>query len=171
MLGRDADGLLLLLQNGPFAGATAKNDSTSQLQSAAAVGKQAWMPGTTSEAGDAAVSQRSTPNRSVGHGRITAAAHCCGIVVWIACQHESGHCDIVTLIFTRHCKTMPAGCDEPECDGRRAAVQQALRAVKGILNKLTPEKFDRLLAQIIENVKSVDVLNGLIKLVFENAVR
>lgn len=47
---------------------------------------------------------------------------------------------------------------------------QALKSVKGILNKLTPEKFDRLLGQLVANVTSVDVLNGLIKLVFENAV-
>lgn len=47
---------------------------------------------------------------------------------------------------------------------------QALKVVKGILNKLTPEKFERLVGQLIEQVKSVDVLKGLIGLIFENAV-
>ena len=47
---------------------------------------------------------------------------------------------------------------------------QALKAVKGVLNKLTPEKFDRLLAQLLDNVKSAEILHGTISLVFENAV-
>lgn len=47
---------------------------------------------------------------------------------------------------------------------------QATRAVKGILNKLTPENFDRLLQQVLETVKDADVLHGTITLVFENAV-
>ena len=47
---------------------------------------------------------------------------------------------------------------------------QALKAVKGVLNKLTPEKFERLLQQLLDAVKSVEVLRGLITLVFENAV-
>ena len=52
----------------------------------------------------------------------------------------------------------------------RMFVVQALKSVKGVLNKLTPEKFDRLLGQLVAAVTSVDVLNGLIKLVFDNAV-
>jgi translation initiation factor 4G len=47
---------------------------------------------------------------------------------------------------------------------------QALRAVKGILNKLTPEKFERLFKQLLEVVATVDVLQTTISLVFENAV-
>lgn len=47
---------------------------------------------------------------------------------------------------------------------------QALKAVKGVLNKLTPEKFDRLLSQLLDNVKSAEILHGTISLVFENAV-
>jgi hypothetical protein len=54
---------------------------------------------------------------------------------------------------------------------RSVSVDQALKSVKGVLNKLTPEKFDRLLGQLVAAVTSVDVLNGLIKLVFDNAVR
>ena len=38
------------------------------------------------------------------------------------------------------------------------AVLQTLRKVKGILNKLTPEKFDRLLSQLIPLVHSYEVL-------------
>lgn len=41
---------------------------------------------------------------------------------------------------------------------RQAAGEaQALKAVKGILNKLTPEKFDRLLGLLIEQVRAVQV--------------
>ena len=47
---------------------------------------------------------------------------------------------------------------------------QALKQVKGVLNKLTPEKFERLLEQLLDSVKSVEVLRGLISLIFENAV-
>ena len=50
------------------------------------------------------------------------------------------------------------------------APTQALKQVKGVLNKLTPEKFDRLLEQLLDAVKSVEVLRGLITLIFENAV-
>lgn len=47
---------------------------------------------------------------------------------------------------------------------------QSLRKVKGILNKLTPEKFERLLSQLIPLVSSYEVLRGTIRQVFENAV-
>ncbi|GAB4821712.1 hypothetical protein N2152v2_008758 [Parachlorella kessleri] len=49
--------------------------------------------------------------------------------------------------------------------------EQTLRKVKGILNKLTPEKFDRLLSQLIPLVHSYEVLQGTITQVFENAVQ
>ena len=42
--------------------------------------------------------------------------------------------------------------------------------MKGVLNKLTPEKFDRLLVQLLDQVTSAEVLHGTISLVFENAV-
>ncbi|KAF8054978.1 eukaryotic translation initiation factor isoform 4G-2 [Scenedesmus sp. PABB004] len=48
--------------------------------------------------------------------------------------------------------------------------ERALRSVKGILNKLTPEKFERLLNQLLEVVTTADVLKHTIALVFENAV-
>lgn len=47
---------------------------------------------------------------------------------------------------------------------------QALRTIKGILNKLTPEKFERLLQQLLEVITTADVLRHTITLVFENAV-
>lgn len=48
--------------------------------------------------------------------------------------------------------------------------QQGLRKMKGILNKLTPEKFERLLGQLIPLITSHEVLEGTITMVFENAV-
>jgi len=42
--------------------------------------------------------------------------------------------------------------------------------VKGILNKLTPENFDRLLQQVLDIVNDAELLHATIKLVFENAV-
>lgn len=48
--------------------------------------------------------------------------------------------------------------------------QQTLRKVKGILNKLTPEKFERLLSQLVPLVNSHMVVAGTIRQVFENAV-
>ena len=52
-----------------------------------------------------------------------------------------------------------------------AATAASLKAVKGILNKLTPEKFDRLAAQLVDHASvSADVLRGAIALVFEAAV-
>ena len=47
---------------------------------------------------------------------------------------------------------------------------QATRQVKGILNKLTPENFDRLLQQVLDIVNDAEVLHSTISLVFENAV-
>lgn len=48
--------------------------------------------------------------------------------------------------------------------------KQVLRKMKGILNKLTPEKFERLLGQLIPLITSHEVLLGTITMVFENAV-
>lgn len=47
---------------------------------------------------------------------------------------------------------------------------QAIRQLKGILNKLTPEKFDRLLQQLLGVITTADILRQTIALVFENAV-
>ncbi len=73
-----------LLQNGPFgtAGPSAggRNDSTSQLQSAADLGKKAWMPGKTSAEGDAAVS---CSLHDLFTGQVTtycSSAGCCRVV-------------------------------------------------------------------------------------------
>ena len=42
--------------------------------------------------------------------------------------------------------------------------------MKGILNKLTPEKFDILSKQLVQLVTNTDVLQSTITLIFENAV-
>lgn len=42
--------------------------------------------------------------------------------------------------------------------------------MKGILNKLTPENFDRLLQQVLDIVNDAELLHVTIRLVFENAV-
>jgi hypothetical protein len=47
---------------------------------------------------------------------------------------------------------------------------QAARQLKGILNKLTPENFDRLLQQVLDIVNDAELLHATIRLVFENAV-
>lgn len=51
-----------------------------------------------------------------------------------------------------------------------SAEERAIRQVKGVLNKLTPEKFERLLQQLLEVITTADVLKQTITLVFENAV-
>ena len=61
-----------------------------------------------------------------------------------------------------------AGADEARHE--QGTQQQVLRKMKGILNKLTPEKFERLLGQLIPLITSHDILQGTIALVFENAV-
>lgn len=48
--------------------------------------------------------------------------------------------------------------------------ERSVRQVKGVLNKLTPEKFERLLQQLLEVITTADVLKQTITLVFENAV-
>ncbi|XP_019441676.1 PREDICTED: eukaryotic translation initiation factor-like isoform X2 [Lupinus angustifolius] len=48
---------------------------------------------------------------------------------------------------------------------------RVLKTVKGILNKLTPEKFDLLKGQLIESgITSADILKGVISLIFDKAV-
>lgn len=48
---------------------------------------------------------------------------------------------------------------------------KVLRTVKGILNKLTPEKFELLLGQLLNaGIDSAEILKGVISLVFDKAV-
>lgn len=48
---------------------------------------------------------------------------------------------------------------------------RVLKTVKGILNKLTPEKFDLLKGQLIDaGITSADILKGVISLIFDKAV-
>lgn len=49
--------------------------------------------------------------------------------------------------------------------------ERVLKTVKGILNKLTPEKYDLLKGQLIDSgITSADILKGVISLIFDKAV-
>ncbi|XP_061353175.1 eukaryotic translation initiation factor-like isoform X2 [Gastrolobium bilobum] len=55
--------------------------------------------------------------------------------------------------------------------GSLSEKDRVLKTVKGILNKLTPEKFDLLKGQLIDSgITSSDILKGVISLVFDKAV-
>jgi len=55
--------------------------------------------------------------------------------------------------------------------GNLSEKEKVLKAVKGILNKLTPEKFDLLKGQLIEaGITTADILKDVITLIFEKAV-
>ncbi|KAK9101752.1 hypothetical protein Sjap_019006 [Stephania japonica] len=49
--------------------------------------------------------------------------------------------------------------------------ERVLKTVKGVLNKLTPEKFDLLKGQLIDSgITTADILKGVISLIFDKAV-
>ncbi|CAL0320122.1 unnamed protein product [Lupinus luteus] len=55
--------------------------------------------------------------------------------------------------------------------GSLSEKDRVLKTVKGILNKLTPEKFDLLKGQLIDSgITSADILKGVISLIFDKAV-
>ncbi|KAJ8498101.1 hypothetical protein OPV22_008653 [Ensete ventricosum] len=55
--------------------------------------------------------------------------------------------------------------------GNLSEKERVLKTVKGILNKLTPEKFDILKGQLIDaGITTPDILKGVITLIFEKAV-
>ncbi|KHG05617.1 Eukaryotic initiation factor iso-4F subunit p82-34 [Gossypium arboreum] len=55
--------------------------------------------------------------------------------------------------------------------GNLSEKDRVLKTVKGILNKLTPEKYDLLKGQLIDSgITSADILKGVISLIFEKAV-
>ncbi|KAM3762256.1 hypothetical protein ACB098_01G330800 [Castanea mollissima] len=55
--------------------------------------------------------------------------------------------------------------------GTLSEKDRVLKTVKGILNKLTPEKFDLLKGQLIDSgITSADILKGVISLIFDKAV-
>ncbi|DBA68932.1 hypothetical protein WJX79_006578 [Trebouxia sp. C0005] len=58
----------------------------------------------------------------------------------------------------------------PNTAGTVSGLEKATKAVKGTLNKLTPEKFERLLQQLVDVVISAEILHTTISLVFESAV-
>ncbi|KAL3642982.1 Eukaryotic translation initiation factor isoform 4G-1 [Castilleja foliolosa] len=55
--------------------------------------------------------------------------------------------------------------------GNLSDKDRVLKTVKGILNKLTPEKFDLLKGQLIDSgITTADILKGVISLIFDKAV-
>ncbi|KAK2982638.1 hypothetical protein RJ640_007325 [Escallonia rubra] len=55
--------------------------------------------------------------------------------------------------------------------GNLSEKERVLKTVKGILNKLTPEKFDLLKGQLIDSgITTADILKGVISLIFDKAV-
>ncbi|CAH8355710.1 unnamed protein product [Eruca vesicaria subsp. sativa] len=55
--------------------------------------------------------------------------------------------------------------------GTLSEKDKVLKTVKGILNKMTPEKYDLLKGQLIDSgITSADILKGVIQLIFEKAV-
>ncbi|KAK1414028.1 hypothetical protein QVD17_29766 [Tagetes erecta] len=55
--------------------------------------------------------------------------------------------------------------------GTLSEKDRVLKTVKGILNKLTPEKFDLLKGQLIDSgITTADILKGVIALIFDKAV-
>ncbi|XP_073296605.1 eukaryotic translation initiation factor-like isoform X2 [Primulina huaijiensis] len=55
--------------------------------------------------------------------------------------------------------------------GNLSEKDRVLKTVKGILNKLTPEKFDLLKGQLIDSgITTADILKGVISLIFDKAV-
>ncbi|XP_057767205.1 eukaryotic translation initiation factor-like [Salvia miltiorrhiza] len=55
--------------------------------------------------------------------------------------------------------------------GNLSEEDRVLKTVKGILNKLTPEKFDLLKGQLIDSgITTADILKGVISLIFDKAV-
>ncbi|CAI9787424.1 unnamed protein product [Fraxinus pennsylvanica] len=55
--------------------------------------------------------------------------------------------------------------------GNLSEEERVLKTVKGILNKLTPEKFDLLKGQLIDSgITTPDILKGVISLIFDKAV-
>ncbi|XP_058186080.1 eukaryotic translation initiation factor-like isoform X2 [Rhododendron vialii] len=55
--------------------------------------------------------------------------------------------------------------------GTLSEKDRVLKTVKGILNKLTPEKFDLLKGQLIDSgITTADILKGVISLIFDKAV-
>jgi len=71
---------------------------------------------------------------------------------------------------SKFAKAADVGLQAYKPGGNVSGTERALRQIKGVLNKLTPEKFDRLLNQLLEVVATADVLKHTIAMVFENAV-
>lgn len=70
---------------------------------------------------------------------------------------------------TRFAKASDKGLQAWAPATKASGTEKALRQIRGIINKLTPEKFDRLLGQLVGLVTSLDILQGTIRLLFESA--
>ncbi|KAH7422488.1 hypothetical protein KP509_12G010900 [Ceratopteris richardii] len=88
-------------------------------------------------------------------------------------QHESSHLKQLDPITVNGPAPAIVRAVNP-WSARRGEVtekEKILRTVKGILNKLTPEKFEVLLSQLLNcGINSADILKGVISLVFDKAV-
>lgn len=84
-----------------------------------------------------------------------------------ACMPSSLHCCTACVLPPLSPCTRLHAC---ACMRLLCPYAQSVRQVKGVLNKLTPEKFERLLQQLLEVITTADVLKQTITLVFENAV-
>ena len=124
----------------------ANGPSTAKMQKAEDIGRKAWMPG--SVVGGQEKVRSPTPERKL----LSSNPFIYGLV---------------RMLISRHCTIRTA-----EVGALRTCVMllQAVRQIKGILNKLTPENFDRLLQQVLDIVNDAELLHATIKLVFENAV-
>uniref|UniRef100_A0A8D0DGP7 Eukaryotic translation initiation factor 4 gamma 1 n=1 Tax=Sander lucioperca TaxID=283035 RepID=A0A8D0DGP7_SANLU len=61
--------------------------------------------------------------------------------------------------------------EEPENDSEHAKTQDLFKRVRGILNKLTPQKFQQLMKQVTElTIDTEERLKGVIDLTFEKAI-
>ncbi|KAK1276206.1 Eukaryotic translation initiation factor isoform 4G-2 [Acorus gramineus] len=95
-------------------------------------------------------------------------------------QQESGRQDLSTQFSSKAQISSGVGPTpalikaEMPWSARRGSLsekERVLKTVKGILNKLTPEKFDLLKGQLIDSgITTPDILKGVITLIFEKAV-
>ncbi|XP_010047063.2 eukaryotic translation initiation factor [Eucalyptus grandis] len=96
-------------------------------------------------------------------------------------QNQNNHSEQLNSQFTRTQISSNQGGPVPTLvkaevpwSARRGTLSEkdrVLKTVKGILNKLTPEKFDVLKGQLVDSgITTADILKGVIQLIFEKAV-
>ena len=139
------------------------------IQTAEELGRKAWAPSASLSSDEKARSQVHKHVTSTGF--ITHALHCSlklfniysfyGGATHTRCKHLGSKIDYSYTARATLWRT---------ADVLMLGLMQAVRAVKGILNKLTPEKFDVLLEQLKSTITNTEILHSSISLVFENAV-